>query len=53
MPRSGTVTLLFTDLVNSTANLQQARDETGALLFRARHKLFSEEIAATGGEELQ
>ena len=53
MSHSGTVTLLFTDLVNSTAHLQQAGDETGANLFQAHHKLLAEAITATGGEELQ
>ncbi len=53
MSHSGTVTLLFTDLVNSTVHLQQAGDETGADQFRAHHKLLAEAITATGGEELQ
>ena len=39
MPQSGTVTLLFTDLVESTAHLQQAGDEMGAELFEAHHRL--------------
>ncbi len=53
MARSGTVTILFTDLVNSTVHLQEAGDEAGARLFQAHHKLLSNAIAAAGGEELQ
>src|SRR5215475_7843208 len=53
MPQSGTLTLLFTDLVDSTTHLQQAGDEAGDQLFRAHHKLIAEAIEAGGGEELQ
>ena len=53
MAQSGTVTLLFTDLVNSTAQLQQAGDESGAHLFQTHHKLMTDAIASAGGEELQ
>jgi class 3 adenylate cyclase/tetratricopeptide (TPR) repeat protein len=53
MPQSGTVTLMFTDLVNSTALLQQSGDESGADLFQFHHKLLSEAISATGGDELE
>jgi class 3 adenylate cyclase/tetratricopeptide (TPR) repeat protein len=53
MAQSGTATLLFTDLVNSTAQLQQAGDEMGAHLFQAHHKLMTDAITAAGGEELQ
>ena len=53
MPQSGTVTLMFSDLVNSAALLQQSGDETGADLFRVHHKLIAEAISATGGDELE
>ena len=53
MPQSGIVTLLFTDLVNSTDHLQSAGDEAGQRNFRAHHKTISEALAACGGEELQ
>jgi len=53
MAQSGTVTLLFTDLVNSTTQLQQAGDDTGAHFFQAHHKLLTDSIEATGGKELQ
>jgi class 3 adenylate cyclase len=53
MAQSGTVTLLFTDLVNSTTHLQQAGDEAGAHFFQAHHKLLTDSIAAAGGKELQ
>lgn len=51
--QSESVTLLFTDVVNSTAQLQRSGDEISARLFQAHHKLTSEAIAAAGGEELQ
>ena len=53
MPQSGTITLLFTDLVNSTEHLQRAGDETGERLFRTHHKLITDAIEAGGGKELQ
>ncbi|MGO9454127.1 MAG: ATP-binding protein [Candidatus Binataceae bacterium] len=51
--QSGTVTLLFTDLVNSTEHLQRAGDESGQRLFQAHHKLINDAITSTGGEELE
>src|SRR5580698_9321525 len=51
--QSGTVTLLFTDLVNSTEHLQRAGDESGQRLFQAHHKLISTAITSSGGEELE
>ena len=44
---------MFTDLVNSTVLLQKAGDESGADLFQAHHKLLSDAIASTGGDELE
>jgi class 3 adenylate cyclase len=53
MGHSGTVTLLFTDLVNSTEHLQRVGDEADDQLFRAYHGLISEAIGAAGGAELE
>ena len=50
--QSGTVTLLFTDLVNSTEILTNAGDEAGQRLFQAHHKLISDAVTGSGGEEL-
>ncbi len=51
--QSGTVTLLFSDLVNSTELLQQVGDETGQRLFQAHHKLITDAVVGNGGEELE
>jgi class 3 adenylate cyclase/tetratricopeptide (TPR) repeat protein len=53
MAQSNTVTLLFTDIVNSTVHLTSAGDEAGEHVFRAHHKLMSDAIKVSGGEELQ
>lgn len=53
MSESGTVTFLFTDLVNSTEHLQNVGDEAGQHLFRAHHKLLSDAVNSAGGQELQ
>ena len=53
MAESGTVTLLFTDLVSSTQLLERAGDEAGQRMFRAHHKLMTDAITSNGGEELQ
>jgi class 3 adenylate cyclase len=53
MAESGTVTLLFTDLVSSTQLLGRAGDEAGQRIFHAHHKLMSDAIGGNGGEELQ
>jgi class 3 adenylate cyclase len=53
MAESGTVTLLFTDLVSSTQLLGRAGDEAGQRIFHAHHKLMSDAINGSGGEELQ
>lgn len=50
---SGTVTLLFTDLVNSTELLSRTGDESGQRIFDAHHKLLSDVIAANGGAEVK
>ncbi len=46
MTPAGPVTLLFTDLVNSTELLQRAGDEQAQRIFQAHHKLL---VAATEG----
>jgi class 3 adenylate cyclase len=53
MGQSSTVTLLFTDLVNSTQILTAAGDEAGQRLFQAHHKLISDAVTGSGGEELE
>ena len=53
MAQSGTLTLLFTDLVNSTDHLQQVGDEVAQRLFNAHHKVITEAITEGGGEELE
>ncbi|MGO9452458.1 MAG: ATP-binding protein [Candidatus Binataceae bacterium] len=53
MGQSDTVTLLFTDLVNSAEHLQRAGDEAGEQLFRIHHRFMTEAVVATGGEELE
>ncbi len=53
MPQSGMVSLLFTDLVNSTDHLQGAGDEAAQGFFRAHHKLINDAVTVCGGEELQ
>src|SRR5438105_3449595 len=51
-PRTGLVTLLFTDMVGSTALKQQLGDQGGAALFRKHHQLVRELLGrfATGQE---
>jgi class 3 adenylate cyclase len=53
MAQPGTVTFLFTDLVDSVRHLQVVGDETGQRVFRAHHKLMTEALTANGGQELQ
>jgi TolB-like protein/class 3 adenylate cyclase/Flp pilus assembly protein TadD len=50
---SGTVTLLFTDLVNSTQLLSRAGDESGHRIFEAHHQLLSDAVKAYGGHEVK
>ena len=49
MAQSSTVNLPCTDLVGSTAYLQQAVGQTGAHLFQAHHKVLSDAVTAVGG----
>ena len=53
LDQSGTVTLLFSDLVNSTEILQRAGDEAGQRLFQVHHKLITDAVTGSGGEELE
>lgn len=50
---SGTVTILFTDLIGSSDQLRHEGDESSQLLFRAHHKLMTEAVTGAGGRELQ
>jgi class 3 adenylate cyclase/PAS domain-containing protein len=50
---TGTVTLLFTDLVDSTLLLQRAGDERAQRVFAGHHKLLKEAVAANGGHEVK
>lgn len=53
-PRTGLVTLLFTDTVGSTALKQQLGDQGGALLFRKHHQLVRELLARfPTGQEIE
>lgn len=49
----GTVTILFTDLVDSTELLQRAGDEAAQRIFQTHHKLLSSAVAAYGGQEVK
>jgi len=52
-PRTGTVTLLFTDQVGSTETLQRLGDEEGERLRRAHFGLLREAAQMHGGEEVK
>src|SRR5262245_23241826 len=47
------VTLLFTDLVNSTELLQRVGDERAQRIFQAHHRLLKDIVAAHGGQEVK
>ena len=53
MTAHSTVTLLFTDLVDSTKLLSRTGDESGQRIFEAHHKLLSDLVAANGGAEVK
>src|SRR5215470_9457288 len=53
MTPAGPVTLLFTDLVNSTELLQRAGDEQAQRIFQAHHKLLKDAVAANGGHAVK
>jgi class 3 adenylate cyclase len=50
---SGVVTILFTDLVDSTELISRAGDEEAQRIFRAHHDLLAEAAAAHHGEEVK
>jgi WD40 repeat protein/serine/threonine protein kinase/class 3 adenylate cyclase len=52
--RTGLVTLLFTDMVGSTAVKQQLGDRSGAIFFDRHHELVRQTLEAfTGGQEIE
>lgn len=50
---SATLTFLFSDIVGSTALLQQLGEEKARPLFERHHRLLSRAVANHGGEELE
>jgi class 3 adenylate cyclase/tetratricopeptide (TPR) repeat protein len=52
-PASGLVTLLFTDLVDSTELLSRTGDEEAQRIFSAHHELLAEAVAEHGGHEVK
>jgi class 3 adenylate cyclase/tetratricopeptide (TPR) repeat protein len=51
--RAETVTILFTDLVESTELLQRAGDERAQRIFKAHHRLLSNAVQLHGGHEVK
>ncbi len=51
--RAETVTILFTDLVESTELLQRAGDERAQRVFKAHHRLLQDAVQAHGGDEVK
>ena len=51
--RAPITTILFTDLVDSTALMQRVGDERAQSLFETHHQLLSDAVSAHGGSELQ
>ena len=49
----GPVTLLFTDLVNSTQLLERVGDEQAQRVLRAHHRLLRDAVAVHGGQEVK
>src|SRR5262245_65303944 len=49
----GPVTLLFTDLVNSTALLERVGDEQAQRVLRVHHRLLRDAVAVHGGHEVK
>ena len=48
-----TVTILFTDLVNSTELMQRAGDEDAQRIFKAHYQVLREAVSANGGAEVK
>src|SRR5215472_5325490 len=51
--RAPITTILFTDLVDSTALMQRVGDERAQRLFERHHQLLSDAVSTHGGSELQ
>ncbi|HBZ71351.1 MAG TPA: hypothetical protein DEP35_17110, partial [Deltaproteobacteria bacterium] len=51
--RAPITTILFTDLVDSTALMQRVGDERAQRLFETHHQLLSDAVSTHGGSELQ
>ena len=51
--RAAITTILFTDLVDSTALMQRVGDERAQRLFETHHQLLSDAVSGHGGSELQ
>ena len=51
--RTAPVTILYTDLVDSTQLMQRAGDERAQPIFKTHRKLLQEAVAANGGRETQ
>ncbi len=52
-PKAETVTILFTDLVNSTELLQRIGDETAQRVLETHHRFLRDAVAAYGGAEVK
>ncbi len=52
-PPSGTVTILFTDLVSSTALLEELGEEAAQDLRRAHFRLLRQAVGEHGGQEVK
>jgi len=50
---SSIATVLFTDVVDSTALMQRLGDERAQRVFERHHRMLTDTLAASGGEELQ
>lgn len=53
MTHAGTVTLMITDLLNSTELLIRAGDESAQRIFEADHKSLFDAVVAHGGHEVR
>jgi class 3 adenylate cyclase len=50
---SSIATILFTDVVDSTVLMQRLGDERAQRVFEGHHRMLTDALAASGGEELQ
>ncbi len=53
MPRAETVTILFTNVVDSTALLERAGDEQAQLIVKTHQRLLREAVDSHGGHEVK